>query len=284
MNLINFFIIILILIIFFMMIDEDRIFNDKSEICACGLYDYYIKKFPMLFLGLYNTIIRIFHPYHIHHFDTKTFKSTQILEDNYKIIQKEALEIYNKNNTLNMKDIGNTFFDRIDDIPNQWKVYVIKWYGKIHENALINCPETCKIISELGDVHIAMFSILEPGKIIFPHKGPSTGCLRYHLGLKIPQDKENCYIKVNGENFSWSEGKGLIFDDTYVHSVYNNTNEIRIILFVDIERPLIFPFNYINKGLISYSPFVNFVNNVNDIVEKKNSIKKEFFTINDLDI
>jgi aspartyl/asparaginyl beta-hydroxylase (cupin superfamily) len=84
---------------------------------------------------------------------------------------------------------------------------------------------------------------------------------------------------VNGEKFNWIEGKGLLFDDTYVHSVYNYTNEPRIILFVDIERPLMFPFNQINKTLISNSSFFNFVNNVNDIVEKNNTIQKEFFIV-----
>lgn len=272
-------IIIILIIIIIMMIESDRIFNDCEQKYGSSINEYYIEKFPMPLLGLYNSIVRTFNPSHKHNFDTISFDSAKILEDNYEIIKKEALDVYNKKNTLNMKDIGETYFSRIDNEPNQWKVYVLKWYDKIHENALINCPETSKIISKLGDVHIAMFSILEPGKVIPPHKGPSTGCLRYHLGLKVPKDKENCYIKVNNEKFSWDEGKGLIFDDTYVHSVYNNTNETRIILFVDIERPLMFPLNYINKGLISFSPFVNFVKNVNDVVEKQNNIEKEFFTI-----
>ena len=178
---------------------------------------------------------------------------------------------------MNMKDIGNTFFNGIDKMENKWKIYVIKWYDKIHDNALKNCPITSKIISELKDVHVAMFSILEPGKYIKPHKGPSTSCLRYHLGLKIPSDKQNCFIKVNDENFYWTEGEGLIFDDTYVHSVFNNTNEPRIILFV--ERPLNFPFNHINSELLKYSSYVNFVVNVNDVVEKKNSGQIEYFTV-----
>lgn len=272
-------IILLIFVLVIMMIEDDRNFNVKEEKFAYTIYDYYIDKFPMPLLGLYNTTIRAFHPSHTHYFDTNLFESTKILEENYKIIQKEALDIYKMNNTLNMKDIGDTFFDSIDEVPNKWKVYVIKWYDKIHENALINCPQTSKIISQLKDVHIAMFSILEPKKKIIPHKGPSTGCLRYHLGLKIPKDNQNCYITVNNEKFFWEEGKGLVFDDTYVHSVNNDTDEPRIILFVDIERPLVFPFNYINKGLINFSPFLNFVNNVNDTVERKNGITKEFFTL-----
>lgn len=279
MNLFYIFIIILIFILIIIIIDEDRTFNDKTGKYVYPIKDYYLDKFPMPLLGFYNYIIRMTHPSHTHYSDSKMFSSTKILEENFEIIKKEALEVYTKNKTLKMKDIGNTFFDSIDDQPNKWKVYVIKWYDKIQNNALQNCPQTSKIISQLSDVHIAMFSILEPGKIITPHKGASTGCLRYHLGLKIPKDKSNCYIIVNGEKFIWNEGEGLIFDDTYVHSVYNNTNEPRIILFVDIERPLMFPLNYINKGLISFSPFINFVDNVNRTVEEKNNTNKEFFTI-----
>lgn len=173
--------------------------------------------------------------------------------------------------------IYDNYFDGIDNAEGQWKVYVIKWYDKMHRNALLNCPETCKIIEKLSDIYIAMFSILEPGKIIRPHKGPSIGCLRLHMGLSIPKNKNDCYITVNDEKLTWDEGKVLIFDDTYVHSVYNNTNEARIILFVDIVRPLYFRFNHINNYLLTLSPFVNFVNNVNDSVEKKNNA--ELFTI-----
>lgn len=78
-------------------------------------------------------------------------------------------------------------------------------------------------MSQCNDVMAAMFSILEPGKYISPHKGPFTGCLRYHLGLKIPKDTKNCYIKVNNEKFYWKEGEAMIFDDTYIHEVHNET-------------------------------------------------------------
>lgn len=260
--------------------EDDRKFNiGNTDENAYPVKDYYIDKFPLPLLGFYNSVIRATHPHHIHHFDVGQFESAKILQQNYELIKNEALQIYNKKNVMNMKDIGNSFFDDIDEAPNKWKIYVIKWYDKINDNALKNCPITSKIISELKDVHIAMFSILEPGKYIVPHKGPSTVCLRYHLGLKIPTDKQNCFIKVNNEKFYWTEGEGLIFDDTYVHSVYNNTNETRIILFVDIERPLNFPFNYMNQGLLKLSPFVNFVANVNDAVEKKSSGEIEYFTV-----
>ena len=281
MNNIHFlvFILVIVIILIILIIDEDRTFNDITQNNAYPIVDYYWNKFPLPLLGLYNTIIRISHPSHTHYFDSKYFNSIKIIEENFSIIQKEALNIYNKKKTMNMKDIGSTFFDSIDEEKDKWKIYVIKWYDKINNNSIKNCPETCKIISQLDDVHVAMFSILEPGKVIIPHKGPSTACLRYHLGLKIPKDNDNCYIMVNDEKFIWKEGEGMIFDDTYVHSVYNNTNETRIILFIDIERPLMFPFNHINKSLISLSPFTKFVDNVNKNVEEKSSITKELFTV-----
>jgi beta-hydroxylase len=203
-----------------------------------------------------------------------------LLKNNYKLIKDEALFLYNnKNKLLNMKDLSNIDFGIIDSEENLWKVYVLKWYDKISDKARKECPNTCNLIDQCDDVHIAMFSILEPGNFIPPHKGPSTLCLRYHLGLSIPQDKNNCFITVNNEKFIWEEGKSFIFDDTYEHSVINNTNEPRIILFVDIKRPTNFLTSNLNNWLLSKSNFNHFTKTINDAVEKKQSIIKETFII-----
>ena len=42
---------------------------------------------------------------------------------------------------------------------------------------------------------------------------------------------------INNKKYTWSEGKDILFDDTYIHHVENNTNEIRVVLFLDICRP-----------------------------------------------
>jgi beta-hydroxylase len=57
----------------------------------------------------------------------------------------------------------------------------------------------------------------------------------------------------------WEEGKSLIFDDTFNHEVWNDTDETRVVLFVDVLRPLPFPDSLINRLIvkaIGYSPFV----------------------------
>jgi len=51
----------------------------------------------------------------------------------------------------------------------------------------------------------------------------------------------------------------MIFDDTYNHEVWNDTDETRVVLFVDVLRPLPTPWSQLNRLIvraISYSPFV----------------------------
>jgi len=267
--------ILVLLVILIILSEYDRTFSTPYEFKY-----YYWDNFPIPLLGIYNSIIRITNPSHTHNFNVNDFKTDFILKNNYKSIKDEALYLYkNKNKLLNMRDLSFMDFGYIDIQENSWKVYVLKWYDKISEKAKKECPITSSLIDQCDDIHIAMFSILEPGNYIPPHKGPSTLCLRYHLGLSIPQDKNNCFITVNGEKFVWEEGKSFIFDDTYEHSVHNNTNEPRIILFVDIERPTNFLTSDLNKWLLSKSSFNHFTKTINDSVEKKQSIIKETFII-----
>src|ERR1039458_2693627 len=105
----------------------------------------------------------------------------------------------------------------------------------------------------------AMFSILSPRKHILDHRGPYKGVLRYHLGLIVPQDKEACRIRVGDDIRHWEEGKTMIFDDTFNHEGWNDPDETRVVLFVDVLRPLPSPESAINSLIVKairFSPFV----------------------------
>ena len=45
-------------------------------------------------------------------------------------------------------------------------------------------------------------------------------------------------IRVGNDFYSWREGRGLHFDDTFNHEVWNDTEGYRVVLFVDFARPL----------------------------------------------
>ncbi len=82
-----------------------------------------------------------------------------------------------------------------------------------------------------------MFALLDPRSHLNPHRDPFAGSMRYHLGLSTP-NADTCFMSVDGERYFWKDGEAVLFDETYIHSVENNTDETRIILLCDIERPL----------------------------------------------
>lgn len=71
--------------------------------------------------------------------------------------------------------------------------------------------------------------------------------MRYHLGITIPEENgKKPYIVCGGEKYEWIEGKGVIFDDMFIHYVNNPTNKQRIVLYLDIKRNNLSDFqNYI---------------------------------------
>jgi ornithine lipid ester-linked acyl 2-hydroxylase len=100
---------------------------------------------------------------------------------------------------------------------------------------------------------------LAPDKHIPEHTGKYKGVIRYHLALKVPEPADACGIRINNEVVHWQEGKNLLFDDTFPHEAWNKTDDYRVVLFLDIMRPLRFPLSFVNwlisKG-IGLSPMI----------------------------
>lgn len=139
-----------------------------------------------------------------------------------------------------------------------WKTFFFYAYGLKARGNCRRCPETAKLLKQMPGMKTAFFSILAPGKHLPPHRGPWKGVLRLHLGLLIPEPAENCAIRVGTQTRHWQEGKVMIFDDTFEHEAWNQTDGVRVILFVDIMRPMRFPANLVNSVFTSViaMPFV----------------------------
>ena len=93
-----------------------------------------------------------------------------------------------------------------------------------------------------------MFSVMKPGTIVYQHRGPYRGSLRVHLGLECPSIEEGCYIKIDDMKYGWKDGEFLIFDDTFTHEVQNKSKKERVVLFMDINRPVITSANLCYKN------------------------------------
>lgn len=191
-------------------------------------------------------------------FNAQDFAWTSPLEADWKKIRLELDRILEKQDQLpNFQDISKDQINITQD--NRWKTFFLYGYGyKMHSNC-DQCPETTRIIESIPGMLTGFFSVLAPGKHIPPHRGPYKGLLRCHLALKVPEPANQCWIEVGDKTSSWQEGKCLVFDDTYKHRVENNTDGTRVVLFLDIIRPMRFPGSLLNRvviRLIRMSPFI----------------------------
>ena len=183
--------------------------------------------------------------------DNHQFDWVEILENNWSSIRFELDEILKYREELpNFQDISPEQYAITQD--DRWKTYFLYGYGFKAEQNCARCPETTSIIEQIPGVTTAFFSILSPHKHIPAHRGYYKGVIRCHLGLIIPQPFFKCKIRIGNNLAFWQEGKVLLFDDTYQHEVWNDTEEIRAVLFLDIIRPLPFPLSVINQYLINY--------------------------------
>lgn len=121
---------------------------------------------------------------------------------------------------------------------DKWKTYTFYIMGQRFNYYSSLCPRTAAVLDRIPKLQMAFFSILAPGKHIPRHCGVTKGLLRCHLGLRVPQDRESCWMEVGGVRCVWEEGKAIVFDDRYPHEVWNNTGEARAVLLIDVDRPM----------------------------------------------
>jgi aspartyl/asparaginyl beta-hydroxylase (cupin superfamily) len=120
-----------------------------------------------------------------------------------------------------------------------WRLFVIKVGNHVSPAAPKVCPTLLALLNKHSDqIMSCSLSILPPGTHIPQHVGYHKGVLRYMLGIEIPQDLENIYLCANDKRVTWQDGKSIMFDDTYPHKVYNNTAKRRVVLYMDIVRPM----------------------------------------------
>jgi hypothetical protein len=179
----------------------------------------------------------------------EAFPWAETLERDWRQIRKELDEMMAYYDALpNIQDIATDQYGLTRD--DKWKSFFFFAFGDKFEGNCGRCPKTAALLEGIPGVTTAFFSILGPNKYIRPHRGYYRGVVRYHLALKVPENSSACGIRVGGELVHWSEGAGFFFDDTYRHEAWNRTPGIRVVLLLDVMRPLPFPYSLLNKVII----------------------------------
>ena len=190
--------------------------------------------------------------------DPAEFASTALLERHYPAIRAEAERVLRVRDALpNFQDIAPDQIQLTGD--DQWKTFWFVGYNVWDDPNCLRCPTTAAVLRAIPGLTTGFFSILGPGKRLPPHFGPYRGVLRHHLAVVVPDPAQACGIRVGDQVRHWQEGRSLVFDDTYEHEAWNDTDSERVVLFLDILRPLRPPADLANRALIAAvqrSPFV----------------------------
>lgn len=184
----------------------------------------------------YNALMYLFsgvpsRPY----LDRSKFPELDVLKNNWEIIRDEAMRLFDEGYIRAAEKNNDAGFGSF--FKKGWKRFYLKWYDKALPSAEALCPRTVELVNSIPSVKGAMFALLPGDSHLNPHRDPFAGSLRYHLGLSTP-NSDNCRIFVDGQEYAWRDGEDVMFDETYVHWVKNETTQTRVILFCDIERPL----------------------------------------------
>ena len=191
------------------------------------------------------------------------YPKLKLLEDNYEVIRKECENILTFHNDITyLEELMSYTKGGIHAI--QWKSFMFKSGVFVKENCEL-CPKTTELIKQIPGVRTAFFSILGPDQYITPHKGYYYGFMRYHLGVIIPYNNEEnkCWLRIGkdqiakaalpkeGDKYYWKNGEGILFNDNYTHDASNESDQIRVVLFLDIERKLPFLISLFNKLILN---------------------------------
>lgn len=189
------------------------------------------------FMAPYNALVTLFSAVPRTPFvDPALVPELRLLRESWEVLRDEALALHRagriRGRDETFDDAGfNSFFRR------GWKRFYLKWYGEPHASARELCPRSLAILERTPHVRAAAFVRMGPRNRLPTHRDPFAGSLRYHLGLRTP-NSEACRMIVDGTTYWWRDGEDVLFDETYVHQVFNDTDEDRLILFCDVERPL----------------------------------------------
>jgi len=180
-------------------------------------------------------------------FPTSDFRWIPELESHWTEIRDELVPLIERRGLPRLFDVlpGETAI--ADD---RWKAFIFVVWGREVEENCLRCPRTAELLRGVPGMTTAMFSIFEGHNHVPPHRGPFRGVLRYHLGLIIPEPIGTARLRVLDETRAWEPGQSLVFDDTYEHEAWNDSDRPRVVLFLDIKRPLPVPVRWINDAMM----------------------------------
>ena len=178
----------------------------------------------------------------------QTYPALRLLDQNYPVIKEELEAILNYKERIpryHDLDKGESYISGSEDPEKHWRVFMLRSMVGTPRANQARCPRTTALLGRIPNLYQAFFSILDAGKSIPAHSGFYFGYLRYHLGLRVPKTNPPT-MRVKDQYHTWQEGRSILFDDSWNHQVYNRSDDLRVVLIVDVLRPMPFALHAAN--------------------------------------
>ena len=160
--------------------------------------------------------------------------------DNYGFIPRslypEIVNICNKHSKKIIKEFKEQGGDKIfNGIPKKGGcryIHLIK--DNETQSAADQFPLIMKLIRKIPNLKHASLSCLTPKTRTKVHNKHENGLYRAHIPLQIPDGK--CGICVEKQCRSWKLHNFLLVDENMMHQVWNNSNQNRVVLLLDVKQ------------------------------------------------
>jgi aspartate beta-hydroxylase/beta-hydroxylase len=170
----------------------------------------------------------------------QTYPSLRVLDRSYPAIREELQGLLQEKSSIpryHDLDRMQTYISGTVNADKDWKVFYLYAMGEKPGANRERCPRTAAALDQVPGLFQAFFSILDGGKSVPAHRGPYRGYIRYHLGLVVPSENPPS-IRVKDQVYTWKEGESVLFDDSWDHEVMNTCASDRVVLIVDVRRPM----------------------------------------------
>jgi hypothetical protein len=163
-----------------------------------------------------------------------------VLDEFRRVVETNAAEVV----SLVDHAQGDAPADLSDDRYRRWSTIPLINNGTVNRANAALCPATMRLYEATDPCTIPgrapnlVFSLLDAGARIPPHRGLTNVRMVLHIPLIAPRD---CALRVGSDVRAWEWGEAMLFDDTVEHEAWNESDRLRVVLLCDQWRPELSP-------------------------------------------
>jgi hypothetical protein len=165
-------------------------------------------------------------------YDVANHPVTRLLEAHYPEIRRELETAF-----LERPEQFEANFTPYAYREEGWRTVNLYSYFLAYPRQRQRFPVTDAVVRRIPGMCMCQIAVLKPKTRIKAHFGDTDAIMRFHLGIRVPGRMPELGIRVGREQRCWEEGKVLAIQIARRHFAWNDTDEPRIALVVDVIRP-----------------------------------------------